>query len=93
MSFYRYGRVNPVLVEQINVISTQACEGLLYHHRDARWLTIEPFRRFAVFETEPGGNHDLITEWRLTHDFFVELTIGPGGIKEGNAAQMLRVSA
>ncbi|OIQ69055.1 hypothetical protein GALL_493450 [mine drainage metagenome] len=77
-----------MLVEQIDAIGTQTFKGLLYDQTYAFGAAVESSNRFAVLESELGGNDHLIAERldSLAHQFLVELAIGFGRIEKRDAA-------
>ena len=86
----RHGRIDAVLVEQIDPIGLEPLQRRVGHFLDVRGPAIEPCL-LAVFESEAElrRDHDLIADGRerLADELFVgERSVHLSGVEEGDAA-------
>src|ERR1700675_3320043 len=91
----RYGRIDAVLIEEINAIGPQTLEASVRHTLDMLGLAICPATALASFkidvEAELRGNHHFVSDRleRLAHQFFVrEWAIRLGRIEHSHAMVM-----
>src|SRR5271167_2323316 len=85
---HRYVRVNPMLIEQVDVIGPEPFQRCIGDGPDTLRPAVRASRGIPVLEAELSGNHDLVTDRRqgFAHDFLIrEGAVGFGGIKERHA--------
>lgn len=81
-------RVDTVLIEEIDAVGLEPLERCIGHLPDALGPAVHARFGVPVLEAELGRDHDLVAEGSqgLAHHFFVQGTIGFGGVEERHTA-------
>jgi hypothetical protein len=91
--FDRHGRIDTVLVEEIDPVGAQAPQSFVRDLPNAFGTAVETVRRHTILEPEFRGDDDLVANRfeRLANDLFVDSrTVCLGRIEEGDAAILRR---